>query len=289
MPRFSKRALFLNELGDAVMSHSMFTDAHKLLCDDSEGESSDEELLSSKVVAAVQYAALLNTRFIFRDSKYRPDVRGKKRGYGLPEWRKIVLGHKYNEEEFIKIFRIPRRLFRSFAQLLRHHVAFRRNGLKQRKHYSTELHLLVLLKYMGSEGNACTALAVKEGLGIGKGSVRNYLLRAVEAVLSLFKDTVFWPGEEERKEIRNRFREKYFFPYCVGAVDGTHLGLAFKPELDGEDYWTRKQAYAVSATVVCDDEKKIRYLNVGWPGSVHDQRVWQNSVIAKTPMDFFSD
>ena len=175
MPRFSKRALFLNELGDAVMSHSMFTDAHKLLCDDSEGESSDEELLSSKVVAAVQYAALLNTRFIFRYSKYRPDVRGKKRGYGLPEWRKIVLGHKYNEEEFIKIFRIPRRLFRSFAQLLRHHVAFRRNGLKQRKHYSTELHLLVLLKYMGSEGNACTALAVKEGLGIGKGSVRNYL------------------------------------------------------------------------------------------------------------------
>ena len=43
------------------MSHSMFTDAHKLLCDDSEGESSDDELLSSKVVAAVQYAAMLNT------------------------------------------------------------------------------------------------------------------------------------------------------------------------------------------------------------------------------------
>jgi hypothetical protein len=46
-----------------------------------------------------------------------------------------------------------------------------------------ELHLLVLLKCMGSEGNACTAIAVKEGLGLGKGSVRNYLLRAVNAVL----------------------------------------------------------------------------------------------------------
>jgi hypothetical protein len=106
---------------------------------------------------------------------------------------------------------------------------------------------------MSSEGSAYTALAVKEGLGIGKGSVRNYLLRTVEEVLSLFKDTVFWSGEEEQKEIRSRICEKYYFPYCVGAVDGTHLGLAFKPEIDGEDYWTWKQTYAVSATVVCDD------------------------------------
>jgi hypothetical protein len=98
------------------------------------------------------------------------------------------------------------------------------------------LHLLVLLKYMGSKGNECTAIAVKERQGIGKGSVRNYLFRAVDAVLLLFKYTVFWPNEEEHKEIRNRFCEKYCFPYCVGAIDGTHLGLAFKPELDGEDY-----------------------------------------------------
>jgi hypothetical protein len=59
------------------MSHSMFTDAHKLLCDDSEGESSDEELLSSKVVAAVQYAAMLNTRFIFRIQSTVPMLEAK--------------------------------------------------------------------------------------------------------------------------------------------------------------------------------------------------------------------
>jgi hypothetical protein len=46
---------------------------------------------------------------------------------------------------------------------------------------------------MVSEGNACTALGVKEGLGIGKGSVRNYLLRAVERypeLVWLLKDEV---------------------------------------------------------------------------------------------------
>jgi hypothetical protein len=134
MPHFSKRVVFLNELGDAVMSHIMFIDAHKLSCDDSDSEASDEELLSSKVVAAVQYAAMLNTRFMFRDMKYHPDVRSKRHGYALPEWRKIVLGHKYNEEEFIKKICIPRGLFCSFVQLLRPHVAFCHNRLKQRKH-----------------------------------------------------------------------------------------------------------------------------------------------------------
>jgi len=65
--------------------------------------------------------------------------------------------------------------------------------------------------------------------------------------------------------------------------------LAFKPELEGEEYFTQKQCYAISATLVCDDNKKVRYLNVGWPGSVHDQRVYQNSVLNRNPGDYFSD
>ena len=56
----------------------------------------------------------------------------------------------------------------------------------------------------------------------------------------------------------------------VGTVDGTHLGLAMKPSLHGEDYFTRKSRYAVVAMVVNDDKRRIRYLNVGWPASVHD-------------------
>jgi hypothetical protein len=87
--------------------------------------------------------------------------------------------------------------------------------------------------------------------------VTNYLRRAVDAVLSLFSKTVFWPDEQEHLEISQRLRQKHHFPKCVGAIDGTHLGLAFKPEKDGEEYWTRKQHYAVAATLVCDDCKEL--------------------------------
>jgi hypothetical protein len=64
--------------------------------------------------------------------------------------------------------------------------------------------------------------------------------------------------------------------------------LAFKPELDGEEYWIFKQSYAAAATLVCDDHKRIHYINIGWPGSVHDQRVFQNLVLCKSPGACFS-
>ncbi len=66
--------------------------------------------------------------------------------------------------------------------MLKNHPAFGRNGKKQRKHFSVELHLLVLLKYMGAEGNGCSTIYLKQGLGIGKVSVTNFLRRAVDAV-----------------------------------------------------------------------------------------------------------
>jgi hypothetical protein len=88
---------------------------------------------------------------------------------------------------------------------------------------------------MGAEGNGCGTIYLKHGLGIRKGSVTNYLRRAVDTVLSLFTDAVFWPDEDEHVEIEHQICEKYHFPKFVGAIDGTHLGLAFKPELDLEE------------------------------------------------------
>jgi len=46
-----------------------------------------------------------------------------------------------------------------------------------------------------------------------------------------------------------------------------------------EDYYTRKGDYAIKGLVICDDAARITWIQVGWPGSVHDNRVWSNSEI----------
>jgi hypothetical protein len=68
-------------------------------------------------------------------------------------------------------------------QFFKAHRSFAKNGLKQRKHFSPELHLLVLLKLLGSDGNTASAIVAKHGLR-GKGSVPNYIRRATDASLA---------------------------------------------------------------------------------------------------------
>ena len=53
--------------------------------------------------------------------------------------------------------------------------------------------------------------------------------------------------------------------------------MAFAPTLNAEDYFTRKGNYAIKALFVCDDMAKITLVEMGWPGSMHDNRVWLNS------------
>jgi DDE superfamily endonuclease len=94
---------------------------------------------------------------------------------------------------------------------------------------------------------------------------------------------------DERQEIAARIKEKYGFPSCLGFIDGTLLPLEFKPSLNGEDYYSRKGCYAINALITCDDASRIRNVVVGWPGSVHDNRVWQTSFLYQSRADHFSN
>ena len=57
------------------------------------------------------------------------------------------------------------------------------------------------------------------------------------AVLSLKKEVIVWPNEEERKLISQGFFSAYSFANCIRIVDGTIFPLEFKPTLNGEDYF----------------------------------------------------
>ena len=72
-------------------------------------------------------------------------------------------------------------------------------------------------------------------------------------------------------------RKSHGFVHCIGLIDGTLFPLAFTPTLIGEDYYTRKGDYAIKGLVICDDAVWTTWIEVGWSGSVHDNRVWSNS------------
>lgn len=61
------------------------------------------------------------------------------------------------------------------------------------------------------------------------------------------------------------------FPGCVGYLDGSIIGLRYKPKVETATYWSgRKKLYGMNLQAICDSSHAFRYVQIGFPGSVSD-------------------
>ena len=74
------------------------------------------------------------------------------------------------------------------------------------------------------------------------------------------------------------FKTKWGVPQCVGAIDGCHIPIS-SPAMNRTDYYNRKGWYSMILQGVVDHSYCFMDINVGWPGSVHDARVFAQSAL----------
>ncbi|OWZ12341.1 hypothetical protein PHMEG_00014514 [Phytophthora megakarya] len=272
MPRLSAKQRDLRELRGILADRETAAIIRDVLSDaDSDEEGLDEFWL-------FEHERVKVARFSGRPSSY---MKRKNR------WMKVLYNTDHtSDNEFLKSFRLYRPEFFRLVELLKDNSAFKAASGKPFRG-GTHLHMLILLKFLGAYGNSNSAIGIGMILGLAGGSAYNYLCRAVAAVLKLEDTAITWPDEAERRCIAQRIQAKHGFVNCVGIVDGTLLPLAPKPRHNGEDYYSRKASYAVNALVTCDDGARVRSIVVGWPGSIHDNRVWINSPVALRPAGHF--
>ncbi|KAK4887356.1 hypothetical protein RN001_003627 [Aquatica leii] len=67
----------------------------------------------------------------------------------------------------------------------------------------------------------------------------------------------------------------------IGAIDGSYIKID-KPAEDPDSYLNRKGYHSIQVQVVCDFNKKIRDVFIGYPGSAHDSRVFRNSPLGNS-------
>ena len=85
-------------------------------------------------------------------------------------------------------------------------------------------------------------------------------------------------------------KDNYDLPGCIIVGDGTLFPLAFEPRShDAADYHGRKYKYSITAFIMNDDKRRIRSYLAGWPGSVHDNRVFSQTGVCKNPDEHFSE
>ena len=122
---------------------------------------------------------------------------------------------------------MSRTSFHAIYDLIKDHSVFAEKTNNGRGQASVKYQLMVLLKYLGTEGSRGSNLNLCSVFGIGEGTAELYRDRVVEALLSLQEATITWPDAAERKAIAERFDNHFGWPHCVGIIDGTLFPLAF--------------------------------------------------------------
>ena len=112
--------------------------------------------------------------------------------------------------------------------------------------------------------------------GIARCTVCVIVHQTVDAIVkTLLRSYIKFPTGPNLENTVADFEKKWHFP-CAGAIDGSHIPIR-PPALNHTDYYNRKGFYSVILQGVVDANYLFRDIHVGWPGSVHDARVFVNS------------
>ena len=122
---------------------------------------------------------------------------------------------------------------------------------------------------------------LSELFGIGKSTVCKIVNDTCQQiVINLLPKYVKIPKGERLKEVLDGFETTKGFPQAVGAIDGTHIPI-IRPEQSPADYYNRKGYYSILMQAVADFRGIFMDVCIGWPGKVHDARMFANSELYK--------
>lgn len=182
-------------------------------------------------------------------------------------WVKLNTGELL-QEEWCKNLRIDINAFMIIVDELRQVIApsdrsFRSDTI------SAEKKLAMCLYYLKDQGSfRMTA----NTFGVSPSTLCVILHQVCNSINQIIN---FPASVDELKEATNRFEEKFDIPQVIGCVDGTHIRIK-KPHENSQDYYCYKQFYSLNCQAICDEKGFFIDVEVRWPGSVHDARVFHN-------------
>ena len=123
---------------------------------------------------------------------------------------------------------------------------------------------------------------------------------AIKNVAGLF---IKWPERHEMREIANHFSVPNTIGNCtdrvnksnvkpnflvimlvLGLIDGSLIEI-IQPLQQCAAYTSRKKFCAVTLQAICNHKLQFTSVSTGWPGSMHDSRIYTNSTIGQTIED----
>lgn len=123
-------------------------------------------------------------------------------------------------------------------------------------------------------------ISVGDFSGVCKATVSVIIQRVSFAIASLRKDFIKMPqSDEELSTASYAFYDIAKFPRSIGAIDCTHVKIQSPGGDNAEHFRNRKGYFSLNVQSVSSADLKFLNIVARWPGSCHDQTIFNNSVL----------
>ena len=190
------------------------------------------------------------------------------------QWWKDVENGKYGEEWWRENLRMTEHTFRILCSELQPYI--KKKATVLRDPISVERRVAITVWKLATNVEYRT---LSNLFGIGLSTVAVIVVETCQAITSnLLKRYVSIPQDELLGEVMRGFESCWGFPQVAGAIDGSHIPI-IRPEECASDYFNRKGHYSIIIQGLVDFRGRFMDVCIGWPGKVHDARVFANSSV----------
>jgi hypothetical protein len=192
------------------------------------------------------------------------------------DWWEHIVNSTFTQQDWLNNFRMSQSTFLYVCSELK--SAVERQDTIMREAITVEKRVALTVWFLATGADYRT---IGHLFGVSKSTVCVVTKEVCAAIVDrLLPEYIKMPTGAALTMVVERFKSDFGFPQCAGAIDGTHIPI-ISPQECPADFYNRKGWHSILMQGVVNHQGHFVDVNIGWPGRVHDARVFANSSLYK--------